>query len=409
MDKEYFINKTKNVSLNIINTTIDSIREKNTIRKSVRVLKDGKMGISGSRSDLPFEELEQNAISMIDIELPKGFDFQEGSKREWNIIKKDFSNDEIMNIADNVLKQLKEKFPDYIFSNKIGYDHNSMNVKNSKNIDYTVETNGIYLAIIFKHKKSNSIMDGFLGKQYFDTPDVDEYIGNYSKYLTAFNNEVSFDKDKAIIVFPGYTNSMPYAFLTKHINGELYERGASYFSSKKNEKLFNDKFSMYDININKENGICNPFDADGFLRKEKELPIFENGVFKSPLYDLKRAIIYNTKPTGTSIRSYNTGSSIKPNFLFVPSIDKKLEDIDECIIPVMAAGGDFQDNGDISMPLQLAYLVRKGKFIGKIPQIILTANIDNLFNNDYIGALKDSFFKNDINKYMAFRMSVNKG
>ncbi|MCK4524086.1 hypothetical protein KAU15_04085, partial [candidate division WOR-3 bacterium] len=78
-------------------------------------------------------------------------------------------------------------------------------------------------------------------------------------------------------------------------------------------------------------------------------------------------------------------------------------------IPVMSAGGDFQDNGDISMPLQLAYLVRKGKFIGKIPQVILTTNIDNLFNNDYIGALKDGVFKNDINKYMAFRMSVNKG
>lgn len=409
MEKEYFVSKTKNISLNIVNTKIDSIREKSTIRKSVRVLKDGKMGISGSRSDLPFEELEQNAISMIDIELPNGFAFQDGCKKEWDIIKRDFSNDEIVNIANNVLKQLKENFPDYIFSNKIGYEYSNVNVKNSKNMDYTVKTNGIYLAIIFKHKKSNSIMDGFLGKQYFDTPDIDEYIVNYSKYLSAFNNEVSFDKDNAIIVFPEYTNAMPYAFLTKHINGEFYERGASYFSSKKNKKLFSDRFSMYDINMDEENGICNPFDADGFLRKEKKIPIFKDGVFINPLYDLKKAIIYNTKPTGTSTRSYNTGSSINPNYLFVPSIDKKLEDIDECIIPVMSAGGDFQDNGDISMPLQLAYLVRKGKFIGKIPQVILTANIDNLFNNDYIGALKDGVFKNDINKYMAFRMSVNKG
>ncbi|MCK4523748.1 hypothetical protein KAU15_02375 [candidate division WOR-3 bacterium] len=221
MEKEYFVSKTKNISLNIVNTKIDSIREKSTIRKSVRVLKDGKMGISGSRSDLPFEELEQNAISMIDIELPNGFAFQDGCKKEWNIIKKDFSNDEIMNIANSVLKQLKENFPDYIFSNKIGYEYSNINIKNSKSMDYTVKTNGIYLAIIFKHKKSNSIMDGYLGKQYFDTPDIDEYIANYSKYLSAFNNEVSFDKDKAIIVFPEYTNCVPYAFLTKHIDGEF--------------------------------------------------------------------------------------------------------------------------------------------------------------------------------------------
>ena len=409
MDKESFKSITNSFTLNITNSNIDSMRSKETVRKSIRIIKNGKMGISGSKSDIDFSILEKNANDLCDIDIPEGFIFPKGDKRDWDIVKKTFSNEEVSDIAEKTLNGMKSAYHDFIFSNKITYSENSVELKNSRGIDYSTKSNQLDIVLLYKHKNSSSIMDGFWVNSYYEMPDIETYIKKAEPFLYMHENQLQYNKDKAVIVFPEFTGAMPFRFLTKHINGELIKQGASALSGKVNEKLFSDKFTLSDLNYDSNNGICSAFDGDGFRRDEVKLPIFENGIFKKPLYDLKRAILFNEEPTGTSYRPYNQSAARSPNALYTDSIDKSLKDFDEAIIVMISSGGDFQDNGDISLPVQLAFLVKNGKIEGKMPQMMLTGSIDNLFNNDYIGALQDGLFDNSISRYTAFEMNIHKG
>lgn len=409
MEKELFSSNEKSFTVNITNSSIDSMREKNTVRKSVRVIDNGKMGISGSRSDMDFEKLEMRAKKLCSIEIPTGFNFPEGEKKQWNIIKHSFSNDDIVEIAESVLSSMNNAYPDFIFSNKVYYSQNNIQLRNSRGAEYSVNANELVLGLIYKHRESTSIMDGFWFNVYYDKPDIDEYVKRAEPFLRLHNNEVGLDRETIKVIFPDYTGAMPFRFLTKHINGELYQRGASYFSKKQGEKLFGEHFTLRDVNYMPEHGICSPFDGDGYMRAESELDIFTNGIFKNPLYDMKSAVMFNEQCTGTSSRAYNQSAAIGPNLLSVNSIDKTLKDIDEGVIAMVTSGGDFQDNGEISIPLQLAFLVKNGEIKGKLPQLMLRGHIDNLFNNDYIGALQDGLFEDDLRKYTVFRMNVKQG
>ena len=409
MEKELFKIKEKSFTVNITNSAIDSMREKKTVRKSARIIENGKMGISGSKSDIAFEELERKAKALCSIEIPEGFDFPAGKEGQWDIVNKRFSNENIVNIAEEVLGKMNKAYPDFIFSNKIYYTESNVDIKNSKGAHYRISVNELVIGLVYKHRDSTSIMDGFWFNAYYNEPDIESFVKRAEPFLTLHNRDIEIKNDKMKIIFPDFTNAMPFRFLSKHINGELYQRGASYFSNKRGEKLFGEKFTLTDINYIPEHGICSPFDGDGYVRETKELDIFKNGTFINPLYDIKGSVMFGTEPTGTSSRAYNQSASISPNMLNIPLTEKKLKDIDEGIIAMVTSGGDYQDNGDISIPLQLAFLVKNGEVKGKLPQLMLTGHIDNLFNNDYIGALQDGLFEDDLRKYTVFNMNVKQG
>lgn len=409
MQKEYYTGKNKGFTVNIVNNQIDSVRKKETIRRSVRLNKDNVLGISGTQTDLEFSELEKRAEQSLSAGVPIEYSFPDGDSREWDIRQKKFEDEEILKITENILSKMTAAYPEFIFSNKIMYSDNMKYIKNTEGVDYTVKSNRLSIGLVWKHKESTGIMDGFWGNDYGTDIDTEQFVQRAKPFMEKFNTVKDIDDSSITVLFPEYTSSMPFRFLRAHINGESIQKGASYFKDNVGNKVFSDDFSLYDVNIHEDEGICSPFDGDGYRRDEKSLPVFENGVFVNPLYDLKRAQKYDKKPTGTSSRAYNSTTSISANLLMVPETDMYLKDIERAVIVLMSSGGDYQDNGDISMPVQLGYLVENGEITGRVPDIILTNNIDKLFNEHYIGALHDGLFEDRLSKYIGFKMNINKG
>jgi len=152
-----------------------------------------------------------------------------------------------------------------------------------------------------------------------------------------------------------------------------------------------------------------PFDADGYMREQNTLNIVNAGKFMAPLYDMKRAAQYSKICTATSQRAYNGSTQIGSNFLTTGFSDKKLGSFDNAILVVMSSGGDFQDDGSVSTPVQLGYVLKNGKIVGKAPQIILNNSIEKIFGMDYIGTLKERMYRNTPLNYFAAKMNVKKG
>ncbi len=408
MQKEYYDIKVKETALNIVNTQIESLRKKESIRRSVRVFDNGRLGISASKADISMDELEKKAVLSLEFGIPVEYGLPSGSSESWNTAKKPVSDSELVEMTETLISLLKKKAPEYIFSNKVGYTSAEKKIRNTEGGDYSLTTDSLLISLVIKKKGSGNIFDAFWGNLFHEKPDLEQFTDSMMEYLNVFDNIVDVDEGYQTVVFPEFTGALPFAFFEKHINGELFEKGASYFKDSLNKKVFSEKFSLYDLNLDLDNNIASPFDSEGYRREEAKMPIIENGIFRTPLYDLKRAAMFSRKPTGTSRRAYNGSPSIGSNFLWVQSNEMELKDLDRALMIIVSSGGDFQDNGSISMPVQLGYMIEKGRIMGRLPQMLINGSIDKMFGDGYIGALKDGMF-NDIHKYFAMKMDVKKG
>ncbi|GEM_PF-7041936 len=407
MDKEYFKSKIDAANISIANSEIESVRNKKRERSSVRVFDRGYIGISASMSSSKTEVLEKKAVESLSLRVPVQFSLPAGTKRTWDVSGGVISEETLLRVTDEMLASLKKSNPDFIFSGNTEFSKAEEHLENSLGADYTVRSSYILLQIMFKHKNSASIMDGGFANVYYDYPDMDEFISKFSQHLDAFNNVIPLEDDSIPVIF--WQDPTIMSFFARHLNGELIELKSSYFSSKMNTKFFSDKFSLYDINYDPEHHIANPFDGDGYAREKHILPLIEDGKILTGMYDLRRASIYKRLPTGTSTRPYNKSSEIYPNYLYAKETGVSLNDLKRALFVLITSGGDFQDDGSISLPVQLGYLYEDGEMKGRVQELMLNNTIEKMFGIDYIGSLKETMFKGDFEKFFAVNMNIQKG
>ncbi|MGE3062809.1 MAG: metallopeptidase TldD-related protein [bacterium] len=407
MDKEFYKIKTDETSASITNSEIDSVRNRKKERSSARVFDNGFIGISSSMSFSEREILEKKAIDSLSLNIPVQFSLPSGTKRTWDVSGEVITEETLLKATDELLQKLSKRNPDFIFSGLCRTSRTEEHLENTLGADYTVRASNMLLEIMFKHKNSASIIDGAFANVYYDYPDIDEFVQKFSSHLDAFGNLIVIEDESIPVIF--WQDPTIMSFFAKHLNGELLELNSSYFSSKIDKQIFSEKFSLYDINYDPEQRIANPFDGDGFVREKHILPLIEEGRVKSGMYDLRRAAMYKKEPTGTSSRPYNQSSVIYPNYLYAKETGVSLKDLKRALFVLITSGGDFQDDGSISLPVQLGYLYEDGFLKGRVQELMLNNTIEKMFGMEYIGTLKETMFRNGFEKYLALRMNIQKG
>ncbi|OQA27199.1 MAG: hypothetical protein BWY58_00908 [Chloroflexi bacterium ADurb.Bin344] len=77
----------------------------------------------------------------------------------------------------------------------------------------------------------------------------------------------------------------------------------------------------------------------------------------------------------------------------------------DAIFAAVLSGGDFTNEGQFASPVQMAYSIRDGKLVGKLPELTISGNIYDLFGNDYFGQSGDKPFCGE--RYLVLNMDVN--
>ncbi len=159
------------------------------------------------------------------------------------------------------------------------------------------------------------------------------------------------------------------------------------------EKVFNDQCSFYDVDWAPELGVVSAFDGEGMRRENPCLPLIERGVFKNVISDLRNAQKYGTASTGNGQRNFD--SNTRPDFNAVllgrgnRDYRTLMKEMGECIFVLMAMGGGFTDTGDFSTPVHLAFLVRNGEIIGRLPPISVKSSIAEIFGSGLLAVSSD--------------------
>lgn len=407
MKKEMLEINEVETSIEISGNKISSILKKDITKKGARVFKDSKIYSASCVGEIVDNEIIKNAIENIDGAISYDYDLPSRKSLEVTnfLVGKNVTN--LKHEYESALELLRTRFPNFIFSGKAGLKRVSKRLSFDSGGKQSLSYDVCEWYLIYKHRNSAGIIDGVMGSDSVAEVNILSSIENYSKYLEVYENEVTLKAGMMPVVF--VTANALYSKVLESARVDLYKKEVGLFKNRLGEKILSDRFSLYDVSYAPELGAMNAFDAEGFVRENSSLPLVENGVLKTLIADSRNAKKYSTPNTGNAQRVFDSNVNLGFNTIVAGAGERTvaqiMNDLPECIVVEMAAGGDFTDLGDYSTPVQNGFLVKKGKVIGKVPQITLTSSVAKMFGDDLLEISSDSL--SDLAKGPAIFMNMN--
>jgi len=392
MIKEKYTINSEETSLNLVQTQIESVRKKNITKTGFRLYKDKKIGVSGAIGK--YDEQEQWEKSEKALSLNIDYPYDVSGNLEKSVQKPcDFTDGiAFTEEMEALLKQLRQRHPKFIFSNKINLVTDDVTLENDNGLNLHSRISKIEASVVIKDKSSSDLMDAFMGMEGTEW-DREEFLRMTEMTCTGLEKgaEIENGKHKVVLIPFGcdFMNKM-----YSELHGLRYGTGGSLFSGKIGEKLFADHFTLYQ-SLSPEDGVLNPFfDAEGTVNKDFRYTLIENGVLKSPYTDKKYAEQFDLALTGAAGGSYDSVPSLSPHPLVIKNSEKTLKELlggEKAILVLFASGGDFTPEGKYATPVQTSFLFDGERMLGRLPQLNLTSHIYDMFGDDFIGVAKNSF------------------
>jgi len=405
--KEKYTNRVKEISVNIVQTDIDSVRKKDILKTGLRVYDKGYIGVAGAMGKADEEDLERRAIDNLSLKIPYPCEPSENLKMHLDYREDIFSDEEFVREADEVLKVLRDEFSDFTFSNKMYLFEMETGLTNDLGLDLLHRDRLLTVEFVIKEKASANVFDAFAiyaTRQY----NREELLNIIREELTAYRNPVKLPEEgKLPVVFMDF-DMVPVSKLIDELNGYKLGTGASLFKDFIGEKKFNENFTFYQSAEKEDLRFIEFFDAEGVVNEGFKYALIENGRIMSPYTDKKTAHKFNLPLTGSAVGEYDKVPSLSPRYFKVKSSDKTLKELlngEMAVAVVIASGGDFTAEGVFGTPVQLAFLTDGERLIGRLPELKLSGELYSMFGEDFIGKSKDKAFLGQ--QALALYLNVN--
>ncbi len=406
MIKEKYIKNLKEISINILQSNIKSVRKKDITKTGFRVYENGFVGIAGAVGKVDELELEKRAIENLRLEIPYPYEPSTNLVKKVDYRKETLSHEEFVKEVEELLEILKKEFPDFIFSNNIYIKDFETKLINNKGIDLTHIDRVVVASIVIKEKNSVNVFDAlstYIDREY----SRDKILNNIRGMLTAYKNKIELpSKGKQPVVFIA-DDGLTLMKIVEEMNGYKVGTGASLFKDFIGEKKFSDKFTLYQSAEEEELSGVEFFDAEGVVNPDYKYTLIENGRIITPYTDKKTASQFNLPLTGSASEEYDKVPSLAPRNLVVKSSDKTLKELlngQLGIAVLIASGGDFTQEGVFGTPVQLAFLTDGEKLLGRLPELTISGELYSMFGDDFVGKSQDKLLGQ---KAIVFNLDVD--
>lgn len=297
---------------------------------------------------------------------------------------------EIGNTLLNKLKKIDKNLSIEIDVNKITKENK---IFNSNNLHLEGEKNFLSVtASIFKPEENNfiEIYDAVSLKNDEDIYNEIEKMLGRMKFLYSFSgSQTKLKEGKYNVIFTPKAFSTILEMILLSFNGDLIYKNISFFSDKKNKKVFKIPVNILDNPLLDNYPASYNFDGDGL--EGKKIFLIENGIVKNFLLDLQTAGKLKISSNGHSFRSYS--SLPKPSYSnifffledkrFIDSFENIINSSDNVILvdQFLGAGQSNIISGEFSVNIELAFLIENGKIKGRVKDCMLAGNLFEILDN----------------------------
>lgn len=383
--KEYIVSRRASITLNVTAGKVDSYRKKEETTATVRVYRDGRIGVGGALGKPDEEKLTEAAEKALSLGIPyvcapdAAADVKEEHAREIIPAK------EFLPKMQEMLDRISAACPNFAISNKIKLYGSEDEYRNSLGRHLVSSGNSLSIELLFQSRGSGNLMDCFYGcegAKFDPNKAVDDCRILHDAYYKPADIENGV---MPVILAPADL----FGTLIRNFIGEVYVSGASLVSGKLGQKIFSEKLSLADDrNYESNPGSCF-FDSEGQFSEDYRAPIIRNGVLESVLTSKNTAAQFGLSPSKTSDAAYDGVPAYGISGLYVSPTAETLSGLvpGKAVYVVMASGGDTTPDGHFATPVQLAYLVENGKLVGRLPELMIDGDFFEMLGDNYIGTV----------------------
>lgn len=387
-------------SVSIANSQVEALRKSSQEQATVRVYDKGFIGTAGQIGSYDTEELFKRAQDKLSNGIPYPC-MLSGEVRKEDTFKQIIQPARFLPEIKELLFRLRESCPGFIFSNRINLRESRKHYTNSEGAQLDYRGNSMNFSIVIKDKASSNIMDGSYNC-LTDIYDGDGIVKDIVKFTRAYKNQVELPKRELPVILD---LSLVGMFIND-FSGERYAAGAGILREKLNKKTFSEKFSLL-LDSGSMPHACF-FDAEGTVKEKDRFYLVKDGVVLGMLTTKRTADKYGLPLSGSAAAAFDGvpyagagGLTLGNKALNIAGVLKG-----QGIFVAMSSGGDMTGNGDVGMPVQLAFLYEDGELIGRLPELMLSGNIFEIFNQGFIGCAQTGPFCYSEEPVMACRMNV---
>lgn len=395
------------VSVKIAGSAMESLRAKRVKRTGLRVYRDGLIGVSGYMGEEGEAAALERASAALAHKVPYPCAPEAGFERSQEEGGKPFTAGALDAEAAAVLAALKKDFPQFIFSSSgIKSGTTSVALKNDAGLDLASSVTSHSFGMMYKLASSAGILDGWFST---DGPVYERaaYLAYASEMLSAQLNPVPLPSEGKLPVFFEDGDQLVRNIFVRELDGMTFGAGGSLFSGKTGRTLFSDGLTLFNGRARNDLPF---FDAEG-LRGEGFMHIAD-GVLKAPYCDKKAAAKYGFRPSGHAYAAYDGAPATGSSGLTIKPQDKTVKEMlggQPAVYVSVASGGDFTSEGAFGTPAQVAFLMKDGRLVGRLPELQLSSHVYDMYGKDFLGVSADTIMPLTRSRWLGFLMEVKKG
>lgn len=367
---------------------LKNIHSKQFQAVSLRVIKDGKLGIASTDILDDPKSLVDNAIesasygSKVSFSLPDKASYSPIDLYDKTI--ESVSIDQMVECGNKLIETITKLDKNIVCEGGLSKDIGTSEFANSKGLRYSFSESSFDIAL------AGTIINGsdmlFLGDGKSNCKvdwNIQDIIDTITEQYERTRRQANVKSGLLPVIFS--PNGFCDAFvpsLCEGFNGKLVLEGASPLTGKLGEKVFDEKFTLVDDATIPYRPGSRPLDGEGV--PSAKLSLFENGKVANFIYDLKTAALAKTKSTGHGSRG---GGLPSPTNLIVKAGTISQADMIKTIkegILVEELMGAEQGNvlgGDFSGNVLLGYKIEDGKIVGRVKDTVVSGNIYELLKD----------------------------
>lgn len=360
---------------------------------AVRAIRGGRLGFAAAtdRTERGETRLVENLFATLDSADEAGFTFPgalpqatgEAALGTFDPAVAALGPANLIGLAEEVLGQVRSLHPDVVFDVSVSRSVYQSRIENSRGAAHEERGTAVSIGVEFNRTRQDDVL---LDDEYCGSPrlEAEGRRGLVERLLTKLDRA---QKDAKLerpgimkVLFSPAGSLVVLGPLLQGLSGLAVRTGTSPVRARRGEAVLDARLTIEDDPLRPALLGSARFDDEGLPRRKNVL--YEGGVLRSFVHDLKTAAATKQEPTASGERAGVLGAPA-PGFSNIVvgggdrSRDELLRSIDRGILveSVIGMGQGNTLSGAFSNTVGLAYLVEKGEVVGRVKDVSIAGNV----------------------------------
>ena len=382
-DLELFSQDTSTHKVSFAGNKLKQTESNYTSGNAIRLIKNKKIGFSANYGKLDFEKIINKSLEVSNYSSEVNFELP-GKTQKDEVSKKDITSlslyvEKGKEIIDRVLSEAPNVLTDISFE----VDYIKEKLENSEGLIYSHSKQLYSFSINIRETLENDFFDIYTAVLDNRFPEYKTYLNELLQYYKLSKKHTKIKNGSFPVLFTSKAGKELLELIELALNGKQINQKSSPWHNMLGKQVLS---NLITIKQDPSYGyMARSIDDEG--SEVESLTLVKNGMLENFYYDLWSGSKGNILTTGNGFKSSLT-SQPEPALLNMiisagsRSVNQIIKDIDYGLFIDQTMGGLTTNiSGDMSVNVDVGFLIEKGEITGRVKDTMVTGNIYTALNN----------------------------